>query len=265
MVSPIPSCSTHRERRRAGHNALAAHPGFGEPQVQRVIAHRRQRAVDVDQILHPAHLGAENDLVVAQAVPFRRLRRLHRARHHGVQRHIARILRLGQGGVFVHHARQQGRIQRAPVHPDAHRFIVLRGHLDHGLEVVVVLAADIRIAGIDPVLGQRAGAFGILLQQNMAVVMEIADDRHAHAELLASVHDLRNRRRRLLGIHRHPHQLRTGSRQRHHLVDCRRHIRRVGIGHRLHHDRMRSPYLHTSHVNHYRLAARFYTHASPFG
>jgi hypothetical protein len=86
--------------------------------------------------------------------------------------------------VLVHHAREQRLVERAPVHADAHRLAVLDGHFDHGAEIVVVLLADVDVAGIDAVLGQRARALGILLQQDVAVVMEVADDGHAHAELV---------------------------------------------------------------------------------
>ena len=104
------------------------------------------------------------------------------ARHHGVQRDVARVLGLRQQRVLVHHAREQRRIERAPVDADAHRLAILDGHFDHGAEVVVRLAADIRVAGIDAVLGERARALRIFLEQQVAVVVEVADDRHRHAE-----------------------------------------------------------------------------------
>ena len=44
----------HRQRRGRGDRALGAHAGFGEAEVQRVVAAPRQRAVDADQVLHAA-------------------------------------------------------------------------------------------------------------------------------------------------------------------------------------------------------------------
>ena len=42
-----------------GDDALAAHAGFGEAEMQRVVAARGELAIDVDQVLHAADLGAE--------------------------------------------------------------------------------------------------------------------------------------------------------------------------------------------------------------
>ena len=53
----------HAHGRGGGHDALAAHAGFGEPQVQGVGAAARQIAVDGNQILHAADLGADDDHV----------------------------------------------------------------------------------------------------------------------------------------------------------------------------------------------------------
>ena len=117
-----------------------------------------------------------------QAVASRRARPSAARLHHGFHGYVARVFRFGEPGVFVHHAREQLLVERSPVHADAHRLVVLDGHFDHGAEVVVVLAADGDVAGIDAVLGQRPGALGILLEQDMAVVMEVADDGHVDAE-----------------------------------------------------------------------------------
>ena len=54
------------------------------------------------------------------------------------------------------------------------------------------------VAGIDAVLGQRPRALRILLQQEVAVVVEVADDRNAHAVLVELLDDLGRPRRRPL-------------------------------------------------------------------
>lgn len=53
---------------------------------------------------------------------------------------------------------------------------MLDGDLDHGAEVVVVLAADGAVAGVDTVLGEGFGAVGIFGEEEVAVVVEVADD-----------------------------------------------------------------------------------------
>ena len=91
--------------------------------------------------------------------------RIQRAHDHRFHRDFAGVFRFGEPRVLVHHAGEQRLIERAPVHADAHRLLILDGDFDHGAEVVVVLAADADVAGIDAVLGQRARALGILLEQ----------------------------------------------------------------------------------------------------
>ena len=66
--------------------------------------------------------------------------------------------------------------------------------------------------------------------------MEVADDGHLHALLRQPLHDLRHSLGGGIVIHRHPDQLRSGAGQRGHLGDGSGHIRRVRVGHRLHHN-----------------------------
>ena len=58
--------------------------------------------------------------------------------------------------------------------------------------LVVALGAD--VARVDAVLGQRRGHLRVLDQQLVAVVVEVADDRHAHPEIVELAPDLRARR-----------------------------------------------------------------------
>ena len=95
--------------------------------------------------------------------------------------------------------------------------------------------------------------------------MKIADNRHPHAELVQAIHDLRYRRGCLLRIHRHPHQFRAGSRQRHYLIHGPGHIRRIGIGHRLNNNRMIAANHHTRHIDNRRRAAQLYCHRTSKG
>ena len=64
------------------------------------------------------------------------------------------------------------------------------GRFDHLAELPVALVALADVAGVDAVLGQRLRAVGKLGEQAVAVVVEVAHQRHvdAHAvELLADV------------------------------------------------------------------------------
>ena len=126
---------------------------------------------------------------------------------------------LGLLAVLVHHAREQRLIERAPVDADAHRLVILDGALDHGAEVVVVLAADRDVAGIDAVLGESARRGGILLEQDVAVVVEVADDGHADAALVEAFDDVRNGGGGVFVVDRDAHQLRAGEREGRNLLD----------------------------------------------
>ena len=152
----------------------------------------------------------------------------------------------GEQGILVHHAGEQGAVERAPVHADAHRLLILDGDFDHGAEVVVVLAADADVAGIDAVLGERARALGILLQQQMAVVVEVADDRDADALLVEFVDDGRDGGGGFFVVDGDADQFGAGPGEGGDLLDGRGDVGRVGVGHGLHHDRCIAADAHTA-------------------
>ena len=134
----------HGEPRGARHDPLGAHPGLGEAEVQRIVAPPRQHAVDVDQVLHPGHLGAQDDPVVRHAHALGEGRGADGALHHRLHGHVARVARRVQQGVLVHQLGEELLVERAPVDPDAHRLVVVERHLDDRAEVGVgVLAADV--------------------------------------------------------------------------------------------------------------------------
>ena len=125
IVSPMPSCSRTDSPAVDATIPFRAHAGFGQAEVQRVIAPSRQVTIDSDQILHAADLRAENDLVAGKPVAFRGGGRLERTDDDRVQRNRASIQRLRQKVVLVHHPRQQSAVERSPVHTDAHGPVVL--------------------------------------------------------------------------------------------------------------------------------------------
>ena len=235
---------THRGA--GGDYALCSHARFGQAKMQRILAARGQRAINVDQILHAADLRAQNDLVGAQAELLRQVGGIQRAHDHRFHGYFARVFRLVQARILVHHAGEQRLVERSPVHADAHRLLILHRDFDHGAEIGVAGLADAGVAGIDAVLGQIARALGILGQQNMAVVVEVADDGHADALLVELLDDVRDGCGRLVIVHGNAHQFRPGASQRCHLLHGRRDIRRIGVGHRLHHNWCIRPDAHTA-------------------
>ncbi len=228
--------------------------------MQRIVAACRQRAVHVDQVLYAAHLRAQNDLVGAQAELLGQLCRIQRAHHHRFHGHFARIFRIVEPRILVHHAGQQRLIERSPVHADAHRLLILHRDFDHGAEIRVARLADAGVAGIDAVLGQIARALGILRQQNVPVVVEVADDGHADALLVELLDNMRNGRGRLVVVHGHAHQFRPGTSQLRHLLHGRRDVCRIGIGHGLHHNWCIRPHAHTANQGGHGLSALNVSH-----
>ena len=196
----------HRQRGGRGHDALAAHASLGQPQMQRVIAPRRQLAVDRDQVLHSAHLYRQNDAVVAQADGLGPPCAVQRGTNHRFVHHRRRRFRRWQAGVLIHQPPRQFLIQTAPVHPNSHRLVVPTGDFDNGGELLVLLPAPPDVAGIDTVLVQHLGAGRILAEEAMTVEMKIANQRRIHALRRQALADQRHGGGGLLGVDRHAHQ-----------------------------------------------------------
>ena len=110
-------------------------------------------------------------------------------------------------------------------------------HLDDLRELQVALVAEADIAGVDAIFVERLGAAGMIGQELVPDVMEVADQRHRHAELGEPLLDARHGGGRLVAVDRDAHQFRAGTRQRRHLARGALHVGGVGIGHRLHDDR----------------------------
>ena len=142
----------------------------------------------------------------------------------------------GKLGVLVHHAGQQRLVERSPVHADPDRLLILHRDFNHGAEVVVVLASYADVAGIDAVLGQAFGAAGILGEQEMSVVVEVADDGDADALLVETLDDVGDGFGGVVIVDGDSHHFAARFRQGGYLLDRAGDVGGVGIGHRLHHN-----------------------------
>ena len=144
----------------------------------------------------------------------------------------------GEARVGVHHLGQQLLVERAPVHADADRLVVRDRDLDDLRELLVAaLGAD--VAGIDAVLGQRRRRLGVLRQQQVAVVVEVADERHVDPEPVELGADDRDRLGGLVVVDGDAHQLRSGVGELRDLDGGGVGIGGVGVRHRLDDDRVR--------------------------
>ena len=151
-------------------------------------------------------------------------------------------------GVGVHQLGQELLVERAPVDADPDRLVVVDRDLDDRLEVLVVaLGAD--VARVDPVLGERRGHLRVLDQQLVAVVVEVADDRHVDAEPADLAHHLRDGRRGLLGVDGDPDELGAGVGEPGDLDRGRVGVGGVRVRHRLDDDRMGAADEHAADVD----------------
>ncbi len=213
-----------------------------------VVASLRQRAVHGDQVLHPRDLGAQHDPVVGEPHLLGEPGRGQGTLHHGGEGHRVRIGRDLAGRVLVHHAGEEVLVQGTPVHADPNRASVLDRTPDDRGEVLVPPAAP-HVARIDPVLGQGLGALRVLWKENVAVEVEVPDERDVDPPLPQSLRDVRNRGGRLGGVDGDPDQLAPRPGESGHLLDRGLHIGRVRVRHRLHDHRMPAADGHVSHAN----------------
>ena len=197
-----------------------------------------------------------------KTVAFGGFGRFDRARNDGAHRHSFRVERLRKPAIFVHHAREQGLVERAPIDTDAHRAAVLNRGLDHDPEIVVVFLADIYVAGIDAVFGERLRHVGVFLEKDVSVIVEITDNRDANPEFVEGFNDSRHGPRGFLRVDRNADKLRAGIGERHHLIDSGHDVGRIGVGHRLDHDGVWSADLHRADTDGHGSAPRLCWHES---
>ena len=196
MVSPMPSCSRTARAAVVDDDAFAAHARLGEPQVQRVVAARGQVAVHRDRSCTPADLAREHDAVRAAGRAPRPPRRVQGRADHRLAQHRVGAQRLGAAPRSRPSAREQLRVEDAPVDADAHR-------------LAVAMAASIMVAncssgcapcptlpGLMRYLARASAQSGNSAQQLVAVVVEVADQRHVEAVRVEALADRGHLRRR---------------------------------------------------------------------
>ena len=156
------------------------------------------------------NFAGNDDLIFAQAAFEREFGRFERGEHHAlVDDFFGRLAEVAVG-VFLHLAHDQLLIERAAVDADAHGLAVVARDLADGGELLVAALAVADVAGIDAVFIERAGAIGIFRQQDVAVVVEIADDRRVAAGIEQAFLDFRDGRGGFRHVHGDADQLGAG-------------------------------------------------------
>src|SRR5216684_3932581 len=97
----------------------------------------------------------------------------------------------GRARVLVHQMGEQLLVERAPIGADAHRLAVTDRGLDDGAELAVLLLLESDIAGVDAILVERLGEGGMIGEELVADIVEVADDRDGDAHFEKSLLDVR--------------------------------------------------------------------------
>ena len=204
--------------------------------MERVAAAAGERAIDVNQVLDTTDFGAEDDLIRAQAIFLRDGGGVQCANNHGFHGHFAGVFWVGQPRVLVHHAGQERLIEGSPVDTDTHRLLIFDRDFDHGAEVGIIFTSHADIAGVDAVLGKGSGTSGVFLEQDVSVIVEVADDRNGEAAAVELFHDVWDGGRGVFIVHRDTNQFRSGTGERRYLLDRGGHVGGVSVRHGLHHN-----------------------------
>ena len=93
------------------------------------------------------------------------------------------------------------------------------------------------LPGLMRYLARARGAVGILLQQEVSVVMEVADDGHAHALLFEPFDDVGDGLGGIVVVDGDADHFGAGAGQGGDLLDGAGDVRGIGVGHGLHHNR----------------------------
>jgi hypothetical protein len=120
---------------------------------------------------------------------------------------------------------------------------------------VLIVALGTHVARVDAVLVQGPRSLRVLDQELMAVVVEVADERHADAQVVELAADLGDSRGGRVVVDGDAHQLGSRMCQRGHLQSRAVDIGGVGVGHRLDHDGVARADVHAPYIDGHGLPA----------
>ena len=194
----------------------------------------------------PRNLAGDDDLVPAQAALERQLGGLQRRQHHAVVDDLFRRLAEVLVGVLLHLGHDQLLIERAAVDADAHRLLILdRDRADHR-ELLVAPLARADVARVDAVLVERLRGVRIAGEEEMPVVVEVADERRGASGVEHPLLDLGDGGSRFRQVDRDAHEFGPGLGQFNTLLRRGGRVGRVGHRHRLDNDGRAATNLHVA-------------------
>ncbi len=224
--------------------------------MQRLLGFAREVAINFNEILRLGNFAGNNNLIAAQSALQRQLRGFDRREHHAIIDDLFGVETQIAVGIFLHLAHHQFLIERPAIDANAYRLAVVDGNVADRRELLVTPRARAHVSGIDAVFIERPRAIRIFCEQDVPVVMKIANDRRNTSGIAQPRNNFRHRRGRFRHVHRNAHQLRPGFGQfltlRHGPGD----ISRIGVGHRLNNNRCAAAHLNVANLDANRLPPR---------
>ena len=223
----------HAHRRGGPDEALHAHAGLGQSEVERLVGARGELAIDRDQVERPRDLARDDDLVLAQPRLQRELGRLEGGEDHALVDDFLGGVPEVLVGVLLHLLHDELLVQGAAIDADADGLGVLDGDLADRRELLVAPNTLADVAGIDPVLVEGPGAVGVLRQKDVPVVVKVSDQGSVDPRVEHPLLDLGHGGCGLGDVDRDPDHLRAGPGELDALGGGGFHVHRVGVRHRL--------------------------------
>ncbi len=223
----------------------------------------RQVPVKGDELLGPGGLAGKDDLVLAEAAVEGQFGRLEGGEDHALGEDLLGWFPEFPVRVLLHLGHDQVLVQRPGVDADADRFPMVHRDLANGGELFVPARAVAHVARIDAVFVQSFGALGNLSQEQVAVVVEVADERSLNPGIEHAPLDGGYGLGGLRHVHRDADHLRARLRQLDTLRRRREDVRRVRVGHGLHHHGRASAYRDAPHPHAGRVLALDSLHDAP--
>jgi hypothetical protein len=230
-------------RRRRPHQAFHTHPGFREPKVQRLVRSLRQRTIHRNQIARPRRLARDDDLVLAQARFERELGALYCRQHHALVDDLFRRPPEISIRVLLHLRDHELLVERPGVDTNPNRFSAITRDAADRRELLVPSSSGADITGVDAVLVERFGAVRVARQEQMPVVVKIADKRGGAARVEHTPLDFGHGLRGFGDIDRDTDELGTRFGELNTLLSGRGGVDGIGAGHRLDDDGSAAPNL----------------------
>ena len=224
--------------------------------MQRLFGFRGEIAVNSDEVAGPRGLARNDDLVVTEAGFEGEFGRFQGGNDHALVDDFFRLFAEIFVGIFLHLAHDELLIEGAAVHADANGLAVITRDFADGGELFIAALACANVTRINAVFVELPGAFGIFGEQDVAVVVKIANDGRAAADVQHALLDFGHGGGGFGDVHRPAHDFGASFGQFHGLLESGLYVGGVRVGHGLHGDGGVAAHLDVSDLHAVGFAAR---------